>query len=141
METDNIISSLSLLVSIIGIPIGYYLGGRNIRNSAYNAAIDDLEKLCQKIFDESMQIHKNGDRSESNYHLMIANHKLLQSKCSSIQCLKNNQTGYPRNELREVKQIITGQLFSEDSEEQNTAIRNLIYKLTPLIEHYPKKFY
>ncbi|MBN6075762.1 hypothetical protein HYE60_11010 [Aggregatibacter actinomycetemcomitans] len=139
METSNIIATASLFISIVVIPISYCLGGRNALCSAYNVAIDELEDLCQKILNESLTIYKESDYNETNYHLMIANHKLLQAKCSRINNLiKQN---YPRNELREIKQIITDQLFSEEQEQQDTAIRNLIYKLTPLIEFYPKKFY
>lgn len=138
MQLSDIIASISLLVSVVGIPISYCLGGRNARHSTYNAAIDELENLCQKILNESLIIHKEMDYSETNYHRMIANHKLLQAKCSKINILVPQD--YPRNQLREIKQIITDQLFSEESNQRDTAIRNLIYKLAPLIEFYPKKF-
>lgn len=138
METSDIIASFSLFVSIIVIPVSHYLGGCNARYSAYNATIDELENLCQKILNESLTIHKESDYSETNYHLMIANHKLLQSKCCNLNYLINQS--YPSRELRDIKKIITDQLFSEQQEQRDTAIRNLIYKLTPLIEFYPKKF-
>lgn len=140
METADIIALISLAISIIGIPIGYYLGGRNIRNSTYNVAIDDLTSQCNKVFETALDIHKNSDRCESNYHLMIAHHKLLQSKCSQIKKLVGSNH-YPRNELMEIKKITTDQLFSENEQQQKAAIRHLIYKLTPLIEYYEKKFY
>lgn len=140
MQTSDIISTISLIVSIVGIPIGYYLGGRNSRNSTYNNAIDELEKLCQKTFNDAMKIEKSTAKNESDYHLMIANHKLLQSKCSQLKSL-SNQTKYPREELLDVKKITTDQLFSEDELVQKAAIRNLIYKLVPLTEFYAKKFY
>ena len=69
---------------------------------------------------------------------MIDNHKLLQSKCCNLNNLINQS--YPSRELRDIKKIITDQLFSEQQQQRDTAIRNLIYKLTPLIEFYPKKF-
>lgn len=139
METSDIIAISSLFISIVAVPVSYCLGGRSSLCSSYNTSVDELEKLCQKIFSESLAIHKNNDYSETNYHLMIANHKLLQAKCTRINTLiKQN---YPRAELLEIKQVITDQLFSEEKEQQDTAIRNLIYKLTPLIEFYPKKFY
>jgi len=87
-----------------------------------------------------MKIEKSTAKSESDYHLMIANHKLLQSKCSQLKSL-SNETKYPRAELLDVKKITTDQLFSEDELVQKAAIRNLIYKLVSLTEFYIKKFY
>ena len=73
MQTSDIISTISLIVSIVGIPISYYLGGRNSRNSTYNNAIDELEKLCQKTFDDAMKIEKSTAKNESVQKAAIRN--------------------------------------------------------------------
>lgn len=140
MQTADIIATIALFVSIALVPISYYLGGRNSRNSTYNNSIDQLETLCKKTFDDAMRIAGSTKKSESDYHLMVANHKLLQNKCNQLRDL-GNQTRYPREELLNIKQLTTDRLFSENKSAKQVVMRDLIYKLIPLTEFYKKKFY
>lgn len=140
MQSADIIAIIALLVSIIAIPIGYLLGSRNARHNAHNEAIDTLQELCNRIFEDALRIHKNNSSSdETDFHLMIAYHRRLQAKCAEIKELAQNDF-YPRLEVREVKQVTTDYLFSDNQEIRNVAIRSLIYKLDAVYSQYHKKF-
>lgn len=73
MQSADIIAIIALVVSIIAIPIGYFLGARNARHSAHNEAIDTLQELCDNIFKDALRIHKETPSvDETDFHLMIA---------------------------------------------------------------------
>lgn len=91
MQSSEVISIVALLVSIIAIPIGYFLGARNARHNAHNEAIDSLQELCNKIFEDALRVHKQAaSLNEGDFHLMIAYHKRLQGKCTEIMELAQN---------------------------------------------------
>lgn len=139
MQSADIIAIIALVVSILAIPIGYFLGARNARHNAHNELIDRLQELCDKIFDDALEIHKANTRDDTDYHLMVAYHKRLQDKCAEIKELSNSNF-YPRHEIREVKQVTTDQLFSDNQKTRDAAIRSLIYKLNAVYSQYHKKF-
>ncbi|MDO9758051.1 hypothetical protein F9874_10110 [Glaesserella parasuis] len=141
MQTSDIISSFALFFSIIIVPISYYLGVRNIKNSTYNNEIDSLSELLDKIYNEAIDIHQCWSKETVDIHtqIMIANHKRLQTKCSRLQDICSSN--YPRNELRRAKQILTDHLLSEDEAVRKTAIRDLIYRLDDIQACYKKMFF
>ncbi|MDU6937779.1 MAG: hypothetical protein E6369_00975 [Haemophilus parainfluenzae] len=142
MSLSDKIAFLALIFSVIALPIGYILGARNLRNTTYNSELSKLAELCDSVFTEAINIHKKRNSNlndEVDFHLMVAFHKRLQSKCLEIKELSKNDA-YPWNELREVKQVITDQLVSDDKNIRDTAIRGLIYKLDRLKKFFQYKF-
>ena len=142
MTLSDLIAFSALIVSIFALPISYILGARGLKNTAYNGELSKLSDLCDLVFTEALNIHKKTQSNlsdEMDYHLMIAFHKRLQSKCLEIKSLSNSER-YPRMELREVKQATTDHLVSENLEVRNTAMRGLIYKLDALKTFFTPKF-
>ncbi|TCJ96179.1 hypothetical protein EV694_1731 [Volucribacter psittacicida] len=142
MQTSDLISFLALLFSVLLVPISYYLGIRNIINSTYNNEIDSLGMLLDKIHNEAVNIHKNWDPKLIDIHtqIMIANHRRLQTKCDQLESIRRSKKGYPKNELRIAKQILTDRLLSEYEITRKTAIRELIYRLDDIKLFYKKVF-
>ncbi len=140
MQTSDIIACLALFFSVIAVPIGYYLGVRNIRNSTYNAEIDSMNLLLREIYNEAIGIHQNWDELTIDIYtqIMIANHKRLQTKCNQLHDI---YTGYPRDQLRRAKKILTDDLLSECEIVRKTAIRDLIYRLDDIQIFYKKRFF
>ncbi|HDR0626813.1 TPA: hypothetical protein ACPDW7_001854 [Pasteurella multocida] len=138
--SELIVSVLALIISIIGIPIGYYLGSRTAKNNECNKEIDALEELTETILRECLNTYSSEktDTGLMSYHLMVAYHKKLQMKCTNIKDY-GSFDDYPRELLRKIKQNITDKLFCND--EKASAIATIVILLSSLNDFYKKKFW
>lgn len=141
METD-ILSIISLCISIIVIPIGYLLGCRSARHAVYNSKIDELNLVTQQILEIFLKFYnkdyKDGNR---NYYLMVAHQKRLQRYCEELERLgKIKQRPNLNNLLIEIKMIITDKVFNDDQKIRERCLSELIIKLEELNYYFLKKF-
>lgn len=134
--SEDIISLAALGVSIVGMPITYYLAIRNAKNNECNKEIDSLCLLSDDILKTALDIYGQ-QPSIQTYHLMIAYHKKLQIKCETIKEIGDFEK-YPRDTIRKIKQIITDKLYQNNS---GQALASLIILLSELERFYRKKFY
>lgn len=135
------IASLSLIVSIVGIPTVYYLGCRSARHATYNNLIVDLEKINQTTFELSLDILKEKEFDMSNYHLMISYVKRTQRHIEELNKIgKIGKTKRIDTLFISTKQILTSTLMEGNPEIKKNCIPELIINLDLMNAFYVKKF-
>ncbi|OCG39336.1 hypothetical protein A9G28_09755 [Gilliamella sp. Fer1-1] len=142
MTASDYISLTSLFFTLLGIPIGYYLGCRSARHAKYNELIDNLENINQKVLELFLDIYHRNNFEISDYHLMVAYHKKIQRHSYELKVIGKFKEFSDLNRLLlELKKILTNKLFSEKLDVKQQALSELVIKLDAINCLYPKKFF
>ncbi|WP_264876289.1 hypothetical protein [Vibrio agarivorans] len=125
---------VSLLITVVGWPIVYFLGLRVNRKTEVNKTIDQLDDAVMNLRTHASSLIDK-DFSQSDYLTMVALNNRIRVVCERIEQL-DLSLKKPKDALRELKKIATDELFH--SKKKDEAISKLLGLEYVLNNHYKK---
>lgn len=129
----------AVVFSIVSLPVTYYLGCRSAWHASYNAEIDNLEELNQKIIKSAIQVLEKNKYEQSDYYLLVSYNTLLRKKCLKL-AKKNELTASLKDDLLDIRDILTDRIFDENIEKKTSCVGSIIILLNDITNYFPKKF-
>lgn len=124
---------LSLMITIIGWPIVYYLGRRTSKRLEINKCIDQLDLALVQLRDKAIKIDTKFQMSD--YHAIIALYNYVNLSCKRIEEIDKTKVR-EKNTLRSLKRISTDELFIPGK--KDGAVSKILALQVTLNSHYKK---
>ncbi|MGR5149646.1 hypothetical protein ACQKP8_24250 [Photobacterium alginatilyticum] len=124
---------LSLLITIVGWPVVYWLARQTSKKLEVNKCIDQLDSASLKLRERALTVSDNF--SMADYHAMVALYNYVNLCCKRIEEIDNSKKR-PKDTLRNLKKVSTDELFIEGQKDH--AISKILALQVTLNYEYSK---
>lgn len=139
---EAVIAFLSLIVSILAVPITYRLGRRSVKYDFINLKIDELSSTLDQIYKDSLIVSSSSNAQAidmSMYYAQIGNHVKLNN---IVKQLVVHDLTIDSKEVKkylfEIKKISTGDIFEPTN--KNQALNKLLKLSCQIQDEFKRKF-
>ncbi|HGY5239384.1 TPA: hypothetical protein ACNV64_004097 [Aeromonas salmonicida subsp. pectinolytica] len=137
-DTEIIVSSLALLVSIFAVPITHHLGRKASKHDFINIKIDELSAVLDKIFDECILIASSGTFDNGKYLYQVGMYVKLKWIVQEISTYDKCNESKRKENLLVVKKIMTDDIFHSQS--KNACLNIFIKQSIILKASFERRF-
>lgn len=106
---------ISLLITVVGWPVVFFIGRHTNKNIEVNKSIDALDTSIIALRERASRV--SNEFKNSDYHTMLALFNQVQLGCTRIEQIDKKLTK-PTDTLRALKRLATDELFESTNKDE-----------------------